>query len=64
MVSKQFAEGERKRERENEREREVRNVKFFVLLLIIAVITVEPADKTSFVCNCMKTRLKGQYNGK
>lgn len=33
MVSKQFAEGERKRERE--RVREVRNVKFFVHLLIV-----------------------------
>ena len=30
----------------------------------IAVITVEPADKISFVYNCMKTRLRGQYNGK
>ena len=34
------------------------------LMHVIAVITVEPADKTSFVYNCMKTRLKGQYNGK
>ena len=31
---------------------------------IIAVITVEPADKISFVYNCMQTRVKGQYNGK
>ena len=30
----------------------------------IAVITVEPADKISFVYNCMQTRLRGQYNGK
>ena len=30
----------------------------------IAVITVEPADKTSFVYSCMQTRLKGQYNEK
>ena len=30
----------------------------------IAVITVEPADKSSFVYNCMQTRLRGQYNGK
>ena len=34
------------------------------LMHAIAVVTVEPADKTSFVYNCMKTRLKGQYNGK
>ena len=32
--------------------------------LTIAVITVEPADKISFVYNCMQTRLRGQYNGK
>ena len=31
---------------------------------IIAVITVEPADKIPFVYNCMQTRLRGQYNGK
>ena len=31
---------------------------------LIAVITVEPADKISFVYNCMQTRLRGQYNGK
>ena len=30
----------------------------------IAVITVEPPDKISFVYNCMHTRLRGQYNGK
>ena len=30
----------------------------------IAVITVEPADKTSFVYSCIQTRLTGQYNGK
>ena len=30
----------------------------------IAVITVEPADKISFVYNCMQTRLRGRYNGK
>ena len=30
----------------------------------IAVITVEPAAKISFVHNCMQTRLRGQYNGK
>ena len=30
----------------------------------IAVITIEPADKSCFVYNCMKTRLRGQYNGK
>ena len=30
----------------------------------IAVITVEPADKISFVYNWMQTRLRGQYNGK
>ena len=30
----------------------------------IAVITVEPADKISFVYNCMQPRLRGQYNGK
>ena len=30
----------------------------------IAVITVEPADKISFVYNCMQTSLRGQYNGK
>jgi len=34
------------------------------LMHALAVITVEPADKTSFVYNCMKTRLKGQYNWK
>ena len=27
----------------------------------IAVITVEPADKISFVYNCMQTKLRGQY---
>ena len=27
----------------------------------IAVITVEPADKTSFVYSCIQTRLRGQY---
>ena len=32
--------------------------------LPIAVITAEPADKFSFVYNCMHTRLRGQYNGK
>ena len=32
--------------------------------VVIAVITVEPADKISFVYNCMQTRVKGQYNGK
>ena len=31
---------------------------------LIPVITVEPADKISFVYNCMQTRLRGQYNGK
>ena len=30
----------------------------------IAVITVEPADKISFVYNCIQTRRRGQYNGK
>ena len=30
----------------------------------IAVIAVEPADKISFVYNCMQPRLRGQYNGK
>ena len=30
----------------------------------IAVITVEPAHKTSLVYSCMQTRLKAQYNGK
>ena len=30
----------------------------------IAVITVEPEDKISFVYNRMQTRLRGQYNGK
>ena len=29
----------------------------------IAVITVEPADKISFVYNCMETRLRGQTMG-
>ena len=38
-----------------------RNVPHFVL---IAVITVEPADKISFVYNSMQTRLRGQYNRK
>ena len=33
-------------------------------IIKIAVITVEPADKISFVYNCMHTRLRGQYNGK
>ena len=42
---------------------------FFLLFgrspsLPIAVITVEPADKISFVYNFMQTRLRGQYNGK
>jgi len=32
--------------------------------ILIAVITVEPADKISFVYNCMQSRLRGQYNGK
>ena len=32
--------------------------------LLVAVITVEPADKISFVYNCMQTRLRSQYNGK
>ena len=36
----------------------------FVLPQVIAVITVEPADKISFVYNCMQTRLSGQCNGK
>ena len=31
---------------------------------IIAVITVDPANKISFVYNCMHTRLRGHYNGK
>ena len=30
----------------------------------IAVITVEPAHKISFVYNCMETRLRAEYNGK
>ena len=30
----------------------------------IAVITVEPAGKASFVLGCIQTRLMGQYNGK
>ena len=30
----------------------------------ISLIIVEPADKISFVYNCMETRLRGQYNGK
>ena len=33
-------------------------------IIKIAVITVEPADKISFVYNCMHTRLRGQYNEK
>ena len=36
----------------------------YLPFLSIAVITVEPADKISFVYNCMQTRLRGQYNGK
>ena len=36
----------------------------FVIRPSIAVITVEPAEKISFVYNCMQTRLRGQYNGK
>ena len=32
--------------------------------LLIAVITVEPAGKASFVLGCIQTRLMGQYNGK
>ena len=39
-------------------------LKFNVHCSTIAVITVEPADKISFVCNCMQTRLRGQYNRK
>jgi len=35
-----------------------------ICIILIAVITVEPADKISFVYNCMHTRLRGQYNGK
>ena len=31
---------------------------------LIAVITVEPACKASFVLGCIQTRLMGQYNGK
>ena len=31
--------------------------------ILMAVITVDPADKTSFVYSCMQTRLMGQYNG-
>ena len=39
--------------------------RFLALLCgAIAVITVEPADKISFVYNCMQARLRGQYNGK
>ena len=34
------------------------------LVLSIAVITVEPAGKVSFVLGCIQTRLMGQYNGK
>ena len=30
---------------------------------VIAVITVEPAGKASFVLDCIQTRLMGQYNG-
>ena len=30
----------------------------------IAVITVEPAGKASFVLGCNQTRLMGQYTGK
>ena len=30
----------------------------------IAIITIEPTDKISFVYNCMQTRLGGQFNGK
>ena len=37
---------------------------FCETLGLIAVITVEPADKISFVYNWMQTRLRGQYNGK
>ena len=33
-------------------------------LFVIAVITVEPADKIPFVYNCMQRRLRGQYNEK
>ena len=36
----------------------------FPSTVAIAVITVEPADKTSFVYSCIQTRLRGQYNGK
>ena len=39
------------------------NLKKKSVLLLIAVITVEPADKISFVYNCMQTRVKGQCNG-
>ena len=35
-----------------------------LLTVGIAVITVEPADKVSFVYNCMETRLRGEYSGK
>ena len=31
---------------------------------LIAVMTVKPADKISFVYNSMQTRPRGQYNGK
>ena len=30
----------------------------------IAIITIEPTDKISFLYNCMQTRLRGQFNGK
>ena len=40
------------------------NLHDLVEMMSIAVITVEPADKISFVYNCMQTRVKGQYNGK
>ena len=36
----------------------------FMFITLLDVITAEPADKTSFVYNCMQTRRRGQYNGK
>ena len=38
---------------------EIKSVKTWDPYMTIAVITVEPADKISFVYNCMQTRLIG-----
>ena len=43
----------------------VATLTFFLMIIVsIAVITVEPAGKASFVLGCIQTRLMGQYNGK